>query len=222
MARPSWRRLVQWIVLAFASCGLGQPAAAHPHVRISVEVVFVVEQGAVTLVKHRWTFDEDFRRSNLLEFDKNENGILEEDELAAFQQRALETLKRFDSFTVAWRGTAKVPLKEPVLVRFDMQAARPVYEFDVALSTPIPLTDAGALFDVYDPTYYSAFDFRSERTLSIQAEEGANCSATLIAPARGSTQMKDYRAFVAEFGPLAAKLVTPRSIKLTCPPSALR
>jgi len=203
-----------------AILGLGPSAHAHPHVRISVEATFVVEGGALTAIKHHWTFDKEFRRSNLMEFDANQNGVLDENELAEFRELSLDTLKRFDSFTVVWRGNAKIKLKEPVLVTFDMQAAKPVYEFTVALSEPVPMAGAGASIEVYDPTYFSAFDFHPERALAIEAKDGTACSAVFAAPPSQGPQMKDYRAFAAEFGGPAAKQVRPRSIKITCPPVA--
>ncbi len=216
VARSLKRRLSQLLAFTCASCALGQGVAAHPHVRISVETVFVVENGAIALLKHKWTFDEEFRRSNFFEFDNDQDGVLDEKELAAFQQLALDTLKRFESFTVLRRGTTKISIGEPFAVRFDMQAARPTYEFSVAPVAPVPVLPDGVVIEVYDPTYFSAFDFTTAQALSIEAQDGSGCTTALAAPARDSQQMKDYRAFVATFGPLSAKLVTPRTIRLTC------
>jgi ABC-type uncharacterized transport system substrate-binding protein len=216
MLRLFVRTLTLTAALMSTNLGFARSAVAHPHVRISVEATFVVERGAVTAIKHRWTFDEDYRRSSFLDFDVDKNGVLDASELAAFRELSLETLRSFDSFTVVWRDGVKVKLQEPVLVRFDLQAAKPIYEFEVALSTPVPLMGAGASIEVYDPTYYSAFDFNSDRALSIEVTDGTSCAATSGPPARQSQQMKDYRAYVAAFGPLSARLVTPRSIKLTC------
>lgn len=221
MWRPFVRTLTLTAALMSTSLGFVRSALAHPHGRISVEATFVVERGAVTAIKHRWTFDEDYRRSSFLEFDVDKNGILDASELTAFRELSLDTLRSFDSFTVVWRDSVKVKLQEPVLVRFDMQAAKPIYEFEVALSTPVPLMSAGASIEVYDPTYYSAFDFNSDRALSIEVMDGTSCSATLGPPARQSPQMKDYRAYVTAFGALAARLVTPRSIKLACQAAAI-
>jgi ABC-type uncharacterized transport system substrate-binding protein len=187
----------------------------HPHVRISVEVVIVIEEGAVQRLKHRWTFDEAFRRSNFEEYDTNRNGILEPDELAPFQKLSIETLKRFDSFTFVWSGAEKVPLAEPVLATFDMQVAKPVYAFDVTLSKAAPVTGAGVTLDIYDPTYFSAFDIPSAQAISIEARDSV-CAASIVPPVGGSAQMQDYRAFVSEFGARAAKTVTPRSIRISC------
>jgi ABC-type uncharacterized transport system substrate-binding protein len=192
----------------------------HPHVRISVDLVVIVENGAVQRLKHRWTFDETFRQSNFEEYDTNRNGTLEPDELVPFQKLSIETLKRFDSFTVVWNGTERIALKEPVLVTFDMQAAKPMYAFDVTLSKPVPATDAGVILDIYDPTYFSAFDIPSVRAISIEARDGV-CSASVVQPAGSSVQMQDYRAFVLEFGARAAKTVTPRSIRIACEPAQL-
>lgn len=34
------------------------PAAAHPHVWITVESTVLYEQGSIAAIRHRWTFDE--------------------------------------------------------------------------------------------------------------------------------------------------------------------
>jgi ABC-type uncharacterized transport system substrate-binding protein len=219
VAKSFWRSPKLWIPASIAACAVvAQPALGHPHVRISVEVVVVIEKGAVQRLKHRWTFDATFRQSNFEEYDTNRNGILEPDELVPFQKLALETLKRFDSFTAVWTGAEKVPLAEPVLVTFDMQAAKPVYVFDVTPSKPVPVTGAGVALDVYDPTYFSAFDLPSVQAISIEARDSV-CSASLVPPAGDSVQMRDYRAFASEFGARAAKTVTPRSIRISCEPT---
>jgi ABC-type uncharacterized transport system substrate-binding protein len=208
------------ILAVLALTSVSQAVLAHPHVRISAEVSVVVEKGAIVALKHRWTFDEEFRRSNFDEFDVDQNGILEESELSAFRELSLDTLKRFDSFTVVSSGGAKIKLKEPAAVRFDMQATKPVYEFEVALRVPVPSMEAKTTVEVYDPTYFSAFQFPSDHAITIEAKDGTICSASLASPQRASAQMKDYRAFMAAFGAAAAKQVTPQSITLNCRPAA--
>lgn len=215
MAWASAKRLTAVALLGLVECAGPLPALAHPHVRISVELTFVVRNAALHAINQRWTFDAGFRTSSLEEFDKNGNGVLDPDEFEAFRQLSIATMKRFDNFTVVWHRKLKTQFTDAAFTGFNLSAQRPAIEFSIALVKPLPLNEP-VLVDVYDPTYYSAFDFASAQSPTIDTDNAAECSAHLVAPAESSQQRNDYRAFVATFGPLAARLVTPRSITLSC------
>ena len=184
---------------------------------IAVEVTFEIRGGALVAVRERWTFDEAYRKSSMEQFDTNGNGILDPDELSAFQALAQSTMKRFDNFTAIQQGKTKALMRDMEITRLDMAAARPVIEFRIALVQPLTILSP-ILIEVYDPTYFSAFSLPSETALSVDVDPDSSCTTSLIAPARNGEQLKAYRAFAANFGPLAARLVTPRTISLVCAP----
>ena len=216
---PSPWRLTTWGLAAFvlgASVGTA-PSAAHPHVRIKVEIAFEVHNGALLAIRERWTFDEAFLQSNLEEFDTNKNGILDPDEIEAFRRLSDATMKRFGNFTAVSQGDLKIQTGDATFIEFSMTAPRPIVEFRTTLTKAITLSKPVQV-DVYDPTYYSAFDIAADQVVIAATETIAACSARVAAPAGASRQMADYRSFVASLGPLAARLVKPQSITLSCTP----
>lgn len=212
------RRLAATVIrglLGLVLLGWSAASFAHPHVMIAVEVTFEIRGGALVALRERWTFDEAYRRSSLEQFDRNGNGILDPDELSAFQTLALSTMKRFDNFTAIELAKTKARMRDMEITRLDMAAVRPVIEFRIALVEPLAILSP-ILIEVYDPTYFSAFSLPSEAALSVDVDPVASCTARLIAPAKNGEQLKAYRAFAATFGPLAARLVTPKTISLVC------
>ena len=209
--------------LAFAASTLGAcfcvtAVSSHPHVRIKYEIVLEVRAGALVAIHERWMFDQAFLQSNLDEFDKNKNGVLDPDEVEAFRTVSVATMKRFGNFTSVWQGPRLSKTGDAAFTVFNMTPPEPTVEFRTALDKPLALTKPVHV-DVYDPTYYSAFALASEQAVRVDSDKGTSCAVRIEVPAAQSRQLIDYRAFVAEFGPLAARLVKPQTITLTCLPT---
>lgn len=85
--------------LALAAGWLTTPAAAHPHVWVSVEATVEFDNGAITGITQRWTFDEFYSAQAGEGLDKNRDGKLDRGELAELAQINMEGLKEFDYFT---------------------------------------------------------------------------------------------------------------------------
>lgn len=194
------------------------PCLAHPHVRISVAVSFEVRSGTLTAIREKWTFDEAFKKSTIEQHDKNGNGKLDADELKQFMRLSAATMKRFSNFTTVGDGKTIASLAEAVFARVDMDTTRPVIEFNVALLKPLTLGKS-LMIEIYDPTYFSAFEIAGPEAISVDSDGTSTCSVNLTAPAQDGQQLKDHRAFAVAFGPMAARLVTPRTITLSCLPA---
>ena len=174
---PSPWRLLAWAlgaVLLGTSIGMA-PSAAHPHVRIKVEIAFEIQNGALLAIRERWTFDEAFLKSNLEEFDTNKNGIFDPDEIEAFRKLSDVTMKRFGNFTAVSQGDVKVPIGDAAFIEFNMTAPRPIVEFRTTLTKAIALGKPVQI-DVYDPTYYSAFEVLADHVVIAATEADAACA----------------------------------------------
>src|SRR5689334_18733285 len=76
------RRLGTAGLAATLVAGLIAPAAAHPHVWITVETTVLYANGAFTGLRHRWTFDEFYTAMAIEGLDKNNDGVYDREELA--------------------------------------------------------------------------------------------------------------------------------------------
>lgn len=75
------------------------PAAAHPHVWITVESVVAYERGSLAAIRHTWTFDEMYTTMAIQGLDTNNDGNYDRNELAELAKVNMEGLKEFGYFT---------------------------------------------------------------------------------------------------------------------------
>src|SRR5215510_2431854 len=68
--------------LATLSGVLAGPAAAHPHVWITVETMLLYDKGTFTGLRHKWTFDQYYTAMAIEGLDKNKDGKYDREELA--------------------------------------------------------------------------------------------------------------------------------------------
>jgi ABC-type uncharacterized transport system substrate-binding protein len=97
MRRHHWTSLVLAGMLA-ATAPTG-PAAAHPHVWVTVESVIVYERGSMTGIRHTWSFDEMYTTMAIQGLDTNNDGTYDRAELAELARVNMEGLKEFAYFT---------------------------------------------------------------------------------------------------------------------------
>ena len=94
------RRSLGGVALAAAFlAALAVPAAAHPHVWITVETTVLYDNGAFTGLQHRWTFDEFYTAMAIEGLDKNKDGIYDREELSELAKVNIDGLKEFAYFT---------------------------------------------------------------------------------------------------------------------------
>lgn len=101
--------VLRWIFAVSAlamAAALAGPAAAHPHVWVTVETTVVYDGGQVTGLQHKWTFDDMYTAMAIQGLDANGDGTYSREELAELAQVNMDGLKEFAYFTVAKLGTA--------------------------------------------------------------------------------------------------------------------
>lgn len=166
------------------ACLLAPPAMAHPHVVISVKTTVVSDaSGAITALRHAWTFDEAFSTFSTQGLDKNKDGKLDREELADLAKVNVESLSEYGYFTEVKTGKDKAsfgPVQDYYLSH-DGKAL--TLHYTLPLSTPRPLRDARLVVD--DPSYFVAFGLAPDSPVSV---EGSPCKAKVKAPKAETTQ----------------------------------
>lgn len=157
------------------------PAWAHPHVMVTgrSEVAFG-KDGAVTAVRHAWTFDEMFSAFATQGLDKNNDGALSREELAELAQVNVTSLKEFEYFTAGKSGTAALVFDEPADYWLEYKDKLLTLHFTLPVKSGA--SKAGLSLDVFDPTYFVAFNLAEEKPVTL-ADAPANCSADVKRPA---------------------------------------
>jgi ABC-type uncharacterized transport system substrate-binding protein len=190
-------------------------SSAHPHVWVAVrsEIVFT-EDGKIRGLRHAWTFDEMYSAFALQGLGKDGAPPTRE-ELAPLAEINAKSLAEFDYFTFAKYDNAKAAFGPPEDVWLEADEKK-----IVTLHFILPLEKPAAprkpfSFQVYDPTYFVAFDFDKTAPVSLAAAP-VGCSASLVQPKPllAAETQKLSEAFFANMSPgadfgmkLAARVV---------------
>ena len=161
--------------------GAVSSAAAHPHVFAEARLeVAVRPDGRVERLRHVWRFDEFFSSTVLLEFDDDTDLILDESERDTVADVVSESIAEFGYFQRIDVGGRDIPVRPVKDMKVIFQDGQMILFFTSEPAEPIAVTDQ-PVFNVYDPTFYTAIEFYSENEMVLEGAP-SNCAATMIVP----------------------------------------
>jgi ABC-type uncharacterized transport system substrate-binding protein len=182
MKMKSFLRIFSAVALLFAG---GNVALAHPHVIVTGKSELVFKDGAISAVRYAWTFDEFFSEFATQGLDTNKDGVLSREELADLAKVNVESLKEFEYFTVGKSGPGKIEFGEPTDYWLEFRDKLLTLYFTLPVRSGGQ--KGGLSIDVYDPTYFVAFNLAEQNPVKlIGAPE--NCSLEVKRPAQTSGQ----------------------------------
>ena len=89
-------------------------AQAHPHVWVTMHTELVyAPDGAITGIRHAWTFDDMFSTFAVQGMESKEKGKFTREELAPLAKINVELLKEYKYFTYVTADGKKAPLTNP-------------------------------------------------------------------------------------------------------------
>lgn len=170
---------------AFIAAG-AWPALAHPHVIVTgkSELVFG-KDGAIAAVRHSWTFDELFSEYATQGLDTNKDGVLSREELAELAKVNVESLKEFEYFTVGKSGPGKLEFADPV--DYWLEHKDKLLTLHFTLPVKAGSQKGGMSLDVFDPTYFVAFNLAEENPVKLVGAP-TNCAFEVKRPAPMTSQ----------------------------------
>jgi ABC-type uncharacterized transport system substrate-binding protein len=137
------------------------PAQAHPHVWITAKSeVMYAPDGAMTGVRHAWTFDDMFSTYALQGIETKTKGVYTREELAPLAQTNVESLKEFNFFTFAKTDGKKTKFAEPVDYFLEHKDGALTLHFVLPLKAPV--TSKQLALEVFDPSYFIDFKFEDK------------------------------------------------------------
>jgi ABC-type uncharacterized transport system substrate-binding protein len=169
-----------------ALLGSGMMASAHPHVQVAVRSVVVLDDaGEITAIRHAWKFDEAFSAFSTTGLDTNKDGKLDREELASLAQVNVESLSEYAFFTFLRKGKEASEfgaVKDYHLVHdgkaLTLHFTLPVEKKKLAIKE--------ARLEVYDPSYFVAFEFEKEAAVTVEGGKLA-CTASIKPPSAAVT-----------------------------------
>jgi ABC-type uncharacterized transport system substrate-binding protein len=173
------------LLLFTGALALGSGAAqAHPHVWITAksELIYAPD-GAITGVRHAWTFDDMFSTYALQGIETKTKGVFSREELSPLAQINVESLKEFAYFTFAKADGKKEKFQEPVDYFLEYKDEALTLHFTLPLKTP--LKPKQLLLDVFDPSFFIDFKFAEENPITLVGAPAA-CQMKFQRPNDGS------------------------------------
>jgi ABC-type uncharacterized transport system substrate-binding protein len=196
------------VILATAiAAGCATTVAAHPHVWATVraEIVFGPDH-RITGIRHAWTFDEFYTAMAVEGLDTNKDGVYSKEELAPLAKVNVESLKEFDYFTfvhLAGEDDKLLKLKPPVDYWIDYDNSVLTLHFTLPLEQPVETHAKPVDIDVYDPSFFVAFGFATEKPVTLAGTEIKGCVADVALPdAETAADTKALtESFFSQLGP---------------------
>jgi ABC-type uncharacterized transport system substrate-binding protein len=180
------QRLLIILLVAAVSAGFARAAAAHPHVWATVRSEIVFGPGhQITGIRHSWTFDEFYTAMAVEGLDANKDGVYSKEELKPLAQVNVESLKDFDYFTFVHLDgddQTMLPLKPPVDYWVDYDKSVLTLHFTLPLEKPVDTHGKPVDVDVYDPSFFVAFGFATEKPVGLTGAETKGCTAEVKQP----------------------------------------
>ncbi len=107
-------------------------ALCHPHIFIDAELLFVFDDRGLAGVKERWVFDEMFSQSLLVDFDSDNDGKLNKDDVSRLRDIFYENTKEYNYFNIITIDGRKFPIERLNNFTVSIEDNRIVYEFFVS------------------------------------------------------------------------------------------
>lgn len=163
------------------SLGLAVPAVAHPHILIDAKVTVVFDDaGAVSGLRHAWTFDQAFSAWVVQGLDTNGDRETSPEELQPLADENMTGLGEFGFYTFAGSSDDLMAFTPAGDQRMVYENERTTLTYSLLATTPRPMTSSFEL-GVYDPEYYVAIGFADASTVTLEnAPEG--CGVRLDPP----------------------------------------
>lgn len=183
--------------LGAAAGAFAVPAAAHPHVWVTVETTVLYDGGRVTGLRHKWTFDDAYTDMAIEGLDTNKDGTYSREELADLAKVNIDGLKEFSYFTFPKLGKSDIKEKEPVDYYLEYKDKQLSLYFTLPFEEPVLADAQGFNFSVFDETFFIAFDFGKDAPVKLSAGAPTGCSVDIGIP---ENELEQLQALNESFG----------------------
>ncbi len=157
-------------------------AMAHPHVFVKAKTdVMFDAQGRIIGVRQAWRFDDAYSAFATQGLDSNHDGKLSVEELAPLAKLNIESLKEYEYFTFLGVGKDDIDFGTPRNYWVQSDGGLLTLYFELPTLKPIEVKGKPTKLEVYDPTYFVAFEFVDDTPLKLVGAP-ADCTFKINRP----------------------------------------
>lgn len=206
---------------------LATPAAAHPHIFIDAKATVVFDDsGAVTEIRHAWSFDELFSAWSIEGLDADNDGVVSREEQQELANQDMDGLAQYQFYTFAGEegATDNLPFERGLNPTRDYVDGHTILQFGVKLAEPYRIKRVLELA-INDPEFYVAITFAGPEAITLE-NAPAGCAVSLkdgfeLAPEL-MEQLGSLPPEITQLPPDLERAVrgSQGAILVTCPPSA--
>ncbi len=169
MSRKAFDALAMCVMAGAFWLWTAAPAAAHPHVWVTVEAEVIYEgRTSITGFRHKWTFDEYYSSFAIVGLDKNGDGQYDREELQELAEINVMSLKEFGYFTFPKLSGELLERAQPRDYWLEYDGLQLTLHLTLPLEQPVSAGEANNLtFGIYDPTFYVDFALASENPIRL-------------------------------------------------------
>ena len=178
-------RFLTRVLVAAAAVLIGaNPAAAHPHVWVTAASELLYgPNGAVTAIRHAWTFDDMFSTYALQGTVTKKKGVYTREELAPLAQTNVDSLKEYGFFTYARVDGKKQIFLPPTDYFLEYKDGALVLHFTLPFKTPVQTRQL--VLEIFDPSYFVDFALQKQNPIRLVGAPAA-CTMAIELPNDGS------------------------------------
>lgn len=167
----------------------GGAALAHPHVWVKMTSAVVYgPDGAITGVRHAWTFDDMYSAFAVQGLDQKKKGEFTPQELEPLAKVNVESLKEYDFFTYAKANGKDVAFVDPTEYRLEFDTKESMLTLHFVLPLKAPLKTKALALEVFDPSYFVDFALAEKDPVSLE-KAPAGCAISLAKPQEMTADM---------------------------------
>lgn len=151
--------------------------------------------GTLAAVRNVWRMDELFSSSVLVDFDKNANGKLDEEELEAVGETIRASIAGHAYYTSVETGGRPVKLAAPDAIRALYQDGQLLLFFEMKAGERLDLKTQPLTVANFDDSFYVAFNY-SAKSFGL-VDMPASCKETFIVPDEDAAARQWVKAMAA-------------------------
>jgi ABC-type uncharacterized transport system substrate-binding protein len=139
---------------------------SHPHIFIDYKANFIFENNSLLQININWFFDKYFSVSVIKNFDSNNNGIIDKNELEKFTKTTYESLSNYNYFIQLFLNNKDLKIKKITNFKVKIESKDLIiYSFSIPCN--IKGAEQNQTIKLYfeDPTYFVALS-TSQKSIS--------------------------------------------------------